>query len=254
MRDGGITFQIASMDAVCIGHQDKVYTYAAVHFMERGTALVRTRRGGPEQTLTGAWCWCARPGAYLAFRSPRPRRHWRLAATGARLDDWADEGLLPMTPRPVSDVPRAVAQWRNILAHAFAASARDRRRAANALEAFLLDLAADEAPAEGPAWAIALRDRLDGDPARTPDYDRFARDAGVTPALLRRGFAALTGQTPHRYLLHRRCAEARRLLAEGCSLAQVAEACGYRDVFFLSRQFRRLTGIAPGEFRRRANG
>ena len=94
----------------CTGHQDKVYTYAAVHFMQRGTVLLRSRRGGPERCLTGAWCWCARPGTYLAFRSPRPRRHWRLAATGHVLDDWADEGLLPAEPRPVTDVGRAVAQ------------------------------------------------------------------------------------------------------------------------------------------------
>jgi AraC-like DNA-binding protein len=254
MRDAEIAFQIASMDPLCIGQQDKVYLYAAVHFMERGSALVRTRCGGPERTLTGAWCWCARPGAYLAFRSPRPRRHWRLAAIGRILDDWADEGLLPAEPRPVDDVGRAVAQWRTITAHAFLPTARDRRIAANALEAFLLDLAAAEPMAVGPAWAVALRERLDRSPALTPDYRRCAREAGVTPAALRRDFAALTGQTPHRYLLHRRCAEARRLLADGRSLAQVAEACGYRDVFFFSRQFRRLTGVAPGEFRRRTQG
>ena len=46
---------------------------------------------------------------------------------------------------------------------------------------------------------------------------------------------------------------ARLLLAESSlSVGMIAEALGFRDVFFFSRQFRQRTGLTPTAYRKQA--
>ena len=60
-----------------------------------------------------------------------------------------------------------------------------------------------------------------------------------------------TGMTPVEWLTKRRIDEAKRLLRNGEPVARVAELCGYNDVGFFSRTFRRRTGLAPSSFAER---
>ena len=87
------------------------------------------------------------------------------------------------------------------------------------------------------------------------NYDTLAEELGTSPATFRRRFKQATGSSPHEYLLHCRAAEARRLLGEGdLSIKEIADRLGYRDVYFFSRQFRQLTGVPPGAYRRSRQG
>ena len=56
----------------------------------------------------------------------------------------------------------------------------------------------------------------------------------------------MTGLTPHAYQLQRRVALARRLIAQGLPLAEVAAACGFADQSHMTRQFVRKYGVSPG--------
>lgn len=73
----------------------------------------------------------------------------------------------------------------------------------------------------------------------------------LSPSQFGRAFKASTGITPHRWLVERRVARARRLLAgwRG-TLADLAQACGFADQSHLAREFRRMEGCSPGEWRR----
>ena len=64
-------------------------------------------------------------------------------------------------------------------------------------------------------------------------------------------FRQLTGRTPIDYLLYYRveCA-AEMLCASRDSVTDVALACGFGDVSYFSRVFRRLKHETPGEYRR----
>ncbi|WP_350275679.1 AraC family transcriptional regulator [Kribbella sp. HUAS MG21] len=74
---------------------------------------------------------------------------------------------------------------------------------------------------------------------------------GIGPAQLSRRFAAVHGMTPVRYLRRLRIRRARELLAgTDDTLQAVAERCGYRSAFYLSRVFSNHTGQSPSEYRR----
>lgn len=65
-------------------------------------------------------------------------------------------------------------------------------------------------------------------------------------------FKQSTGTTPHQYVLRQRIERARRLLIESdLSVTEIAYLLGFATPAHFARQFRRQTGIAPTELRRR---
>lgn len=74
----------------------------------------------------------------------------------------------------------------------------------------------------------------------------------LTGRSLQRRFHQTVGMTPMQYLLHIRLTNAARLLRETVSkTAEIAADCGFTDSAYFLRQFKRATGITPGEYRRR---
>jgi AraC-like DNA-binding protein len=72
-----------------------------------------------------------------------------------------------------------------------------------------------------------------------------------SPVHLCRRFKAETGHSPKQYILHNRNRKARELLLEThANISQIADACGYADVFDFCRRFKKETGQSPGEFRK----
>ena len=66
-----------------------------------------------------------------------------------------------------------------------------------------------------------------------------------------RQFKQSTGVAPHHYLMRRRVERARELLGRvEFSLSEIAFATGFSDQSHLTRHFRQLTGMTPGQFRR----
>jgi AraC-like DNA-binding protein len=63
-----------------------------------------------------------------------------------------------------------------------------------------------------------------------------------------RGFAKLTGLTPHAYVVQKRLDAARHLIGRGISLADAAVACGFADQSHFTRAFVRRYGLTPGSY------
>ena len=95
--------------------------------------------------------------------------------------------------------------------------------------------------------AIRLaRTRIDDDPAAAISLLDLAHETGLSRFQVLRGFARVTGLTPHAYQVQRRVALARHLIAQGQPLAEVAAACGFADQSHMTRQFVRKYGVSPG--------
>ena len=95
--------------------------------------------------------------------------------------------------------------------------------------------------------AIRLaRTRIDDDPAAAISLLDLAHETGLSRFQVLRGFARVTGLTPHAYQVQRRVALARRLIAQGQPLAEVAAACGFADQSHMTRLFVRKYGVSPG--------
>ncbi len=65
-----------------------------------------------------------------------------------------------------------------------------------------------------------------------------------------RQFRQHVGMTPNGYLTMLRVEQAKRLLAQGCSLVETALEAGFYDQSHFSRYFLRYTGFTPGDFQR----
>lgn len=72
---------------------------------------------------------------------------------------------------------------------------------------------------------------------------------GLTRYELARQFRLRYATSPYRYLLMRRLAEARRLIAQGLPLAEVAIVVGFADQAHLTRMFKAAVGLSPGVYR-----
>lgn len=99
-----------------------------------------------------------------------------------------------------------------------------------------------------PAQIRHARGRIDDDPAAAVSLAELAAEAGLSRFQLLRGFSRATGMTPHAYLIQRRAALARRLIAGGSGLADAAIAAGFADQSHMTRVFVRTYGMTPGVY------
>lgn len=96
-----------------------------------------------------------------------------------------------------------------------------------------------------------VMDWVEANPAQTATLDDLARIAGVSASHLGALFAADTGGGPLQYLQRRRMERAAWLLDNPyLRVHEVAAACGFEDVNYFVRLFRRHHGQPPGRWRR----
>jgi AraC-like DNA-binding protein len=95
---------------------------------------------------------------------------------------------------------------------------------------------------------IALMTRRLGDHLSNPE---MARAACMSPRAFERAFSHEDGLAPQQYLKRLRIRTACRLLVEtGGSIGEIAQRCGFADQSHLTREFRRVTGLTPRDYRR----
>lgn len=81
--------------------------------------------------------------------------------------------------------------------------------------------------------------------------DQLAALVHFSPFHLVRVFRSETGLPPHAYMTQVRLRHAKRLIAAGLPLAQVAAETGFTDQSHLARHFKQSTGVTPGQYRKR---
>jgi AraC-like DNA-binding protein len=78
----------------------------------------------------------------------------------------------------------------------------------------------------------------------------LAAAAKLSPFHLVRLFRDEFGLPPHAYLTHVRVERAKTLLSQGWTIADVALAVGFTDQSHLTRRFKRIVGVSPGQYQR----
>ncbi len=80
--------------------------------------------------------------------------------------------------------------------------------------------------------------------------EELAGAVGLSPGFFARAFKAAMGKPPHAYILDRRIARARLLLAStDLDLSAVAYACGFASHAHMTSQFRNRLGVTPSALR-----
>ncbi|RWC62848.1 AraC family transcriptional regulator [Mesorhizobium sp.] len=100
------------------------------------------------------------------------------------------------------------------------------------------------------AWRAAAlaRDYLTENltrPVRSGDLEAIT---GLDRYALSRHFRAAFSTSPHRFLVMRRLQRARRMIAAGEPLAQIAVEAGFSDQSHFIRQFKKAFGMTPGRW------
>ncbi|AEF23119.1 helix-turn-helix transcriptional regulator [Pseudomonas fulva] len=125
--------------------------------------------------------------------------------------------------------------WRETLLMLFQRHAGVRQAAAAGLEPRAVSLAKE-----------LLAARL-GEP---PSLEELATAVNLSPFHFARVFRRATGLPPHAWLQQRRLEQARALLRDGCAPLSVALQLGFADQSHLTRQFKQVYGVGPGEYRK----
>ncbi|CAM4115475.1 AraC family transcriptional regulator [Paenibacillus alkaliterrae] len=74
--------------------------------------------------------------------------------------------------------------------------------------------------------------------------------AQLSPRYFSMKFKEMIGMSVQTYMIRTRIERAQHLLMHaGMNVTEVADALGYRDIFFFSRQFKQYTGRSPSEIR-----
>lgn len=95
-----------------------------------------------------------------------------------------------------------------------------------------------------------VQDYLEAHYDEDVSLETLATMANLSPFHLLRVFGKEVGLPPHAYLTQLRIRRAKGLLSKGREIASVAYETGFVDQSHFTRQFKRLMGITPGQYRK----
>jgi AraC-like DNA-binding protein len=90
---------------------------------------------------------------------------------------------------------------------------------------------------------------LDAEKTRVVSSAELEAVTGLTRYELARQFRLMCGTSPYRYLLMRRLADARKQIARGRPLSDVALDAGFADQAHFARMFKATFGLTPARYR-----
>jgi AraC-like DNA-binding protein len=93
-----------------------------------------------------------------------------------------------------------------------------------------------------------VRDYLEDNFDREIALRELSELTNLSPYYVNRAFRLAYGIPPHAYLIQARIARAKRMLRQKWPIAHVAYRTGFADQAHLTRHFKRMVGVTPGQF------
>ena len=241
----------------CSAWVNKYFSYYVIQYAESGELNFQVDNNSV-QRLKGPVVWLTFPGPYFRFgRRDGGIWHHRFVSFKGQLPDaYAAGGLFPCsTPViKISDPLRFNTAFDRLLAR-LAVSTGPEFRTIHTLEEILLQLSEQEKSLPNEPEAVikirAIAAKIELNPPVRLDWQKTARDIGVSYPYFRKIFRNVFKTPPARFLLLKKLSKSASMLRSGnATIENIAGQCGFYDVFHYSKLFRKYYGAAPGQYRR----
>ncbi len=235
--------------------------YSLVYLLE-GSGVFSDERGKPDRAIRAGDLLCLFPGMGHVY-TPSPGTRWNeinVEFSGPAFDAWTGAGLLDPA-EPVRHL-EPVDYWLNRFHETVLPLAPKGREPTLADTGRLVSLIAEMCSTWAQSqshhdidWANQAREHLLSLPPEKPlDLVKAAKTLGLGEQAYRKKFKRLCGVTPttfrSRHLIEQACHE----LRDSCrGIKEIAFALGFGTEFYFFRRFKQITGLSPGEYRKRAN-
>lgn len=240
----------------------KVVDYYLLHHVLSGKGIFRT--GEFEAEMSAGDSFLIHPGQlfhYIADEEEPWRYRWVAFAGSPSAALIAEAGMGPTKPIVRSGTYRAPGDRCRSIYEAFRERGGSASLAATG-HLYLLFASLREAAAEGKNDALRPDSHseelvrqaigyLSTQYAEPISIEGMAESLGYNRAYLSRLFKQRTGVSPVAFLAKQRVDHGRRLLRERPELTveQIASSVGFQDALYFSKQFRRLYGQSPTDYR-----
>ena len=97
--------------------------------------------------------------------------------------------------------------------------------------------------------AKTIREYIEGNLDRSLTLRELSRQVNLSEFHFQKMFRASFSISPARWVLFRRIARAREMLARNVTIAEISTHCGFSDQSHFTKSFRKATGMTPGTYR-----
>ena len=236
---------------------DALFPHWAFVMITAGSGYYQVGEGERQKVDAGSW-FCLFPGVTFNY-GPCTDGNWDeyyFTVDGNRVQEWLECWL----PHPEA-VKKAV--YDDSLIHRMEMMFKlidsgipsNMDRAALILEGFLYDLVSQSDRSEASnreSFALKVIEDISQSLHMQQEPADMAARHHISVSTLRRIVHQFTGYPLNEFLHRLRVAEARNILLNTeLTVKEVGEALGYKDTFYFSRVFKRITGVSPRSYRNR---
>lgn len=237
----------------------RLRVYSLIYLLE-GCGTFSTERDPAGRPVRAGDLFCLFPGIGHLY-TPDPGTRWNeinVEFQGPAFDAWTGAGLLdPAEPvRHLEPTGYWLKRFHETVLPVAKKGGEPTLADTGRLIALIAEMCSTWTQSQSDAetdWANEARTRLLAlPPDKTLDLVKEAKGFGLGEQAYRKKFKRLCGVTPttfrSRHLIELACHELR---GTHRGIKEIAYSLGFRTEFYFFRRFRQITGISPGEYRRR---
>lgn len=245
----------------CHAWVNKHFDYYVLDFVETG--FLEFKYGNePFIRLEAPVAWLTFPGPRFQFgnrmQSKESWHHRYVAFRGGFADKLVQRGLFPITSPviPIYNPDRFAATFDKLFNY-LDNPLMGNDRAANIFIDLLLQLHEQKIELQFMQMDGRIKSlikKIKESPAENWNFRKEAAKINLSFSRFRKIFTDSLKQTPCAFLIAERLSMAARLLKETeMSIAEIAEACNYEDIYYFNKSFKKYYAIPPGKYRKQFN-
>ncbi len=255
---------LTSLRILGVGHipgrtlyrREAKFMHFAVVYIGGGEGHYRVN-GGDVQPVREGSLFFFYPGASFDY-GPPPGSSWDeyfFTVEGPRIEEWLRDWIgNPGTVRQVGSIDGYRQKIERIFLLMDSGIPSDQDRASLQLEALLYEFmlqARSVRETERTNHAAKLLEDLVHSVYGEFDPNRVCERNHISLSTLRRLVHKISGYPLHEYIHRLKIAEAKHLLLNtDAKVKELAEKLGYKDMFYFSRIFKKITGVSPRDYRK----